>query len=261
MEDMNIQEQLDKLFKRWLQASINNGDGKRFCKDGIPYKYGHSRGYEEELWFNAKKKVLVLVKDQYQDNNPDNWWDDDAREWFDHLEKDKKQYYYEKPFFKNIAYTLQAILNPDKEYTGDLDVKAVIDTTPFAYVEAKKQPGKDSCPPNIFSRFLNKYRDYIKEEITDILKPDIIVNCCGDPVGWNFVNKEIFADSPNKQCYKNDFDSKKRETVIYYKEQQKLHIMLPHPSTRGISRNPKYFFDFVMHPYTEFLKDYPDWLK
>ncbi|MDR1348305.1 MAG: hypothetical protein LBJ63_07790 [Prevotellaceae bacterium] len=249
---MSINQELEQLFANWKQASEKKGDSKFFCKDGLVCK----PRVIENLWLNANRRVLFLLKDQNQDADSDKHWDDDARCWFNN---DK---IYEIPFFKNLAYCLYAILNPEKSFEtiAQENIIEFSDNTPFAYVEAKKQPGKGSISENELKRYLENYKDFLKEEIS-ILNPDVIVNCCGDPVGWDFVNSEIFSNSPNKHCYRNEFDSKKRATVIYYKDVNKLHIMLPHPSTPSIKNNPKNFFDFVMYPYKDFLKEYPDWLK
>jgi hypothetical protein len=257
---MSINKQLDQLFDDWKEKSKNNKDAgnklgsEHFVKDGIVCK----PTFVENLWLNSNKRVLFLLKDQNQGADSSKHWDDDARCWFN----TEGVYNLQIPFFKNLAYCLYAIFNPDETFESikQENLVAFWNKTPFAYVEAKKQPGKKSIAARVLQQYLNEYKEFLIKEIS-ILNPDVIVNCCGDPVGWDFVNNEFFNNSPNKHCYKNTFDSKNRDTVIYYEDVKKLHIMLPHPSTQGIAKNPKYFFDFSLFPYKEFLKAYPDWLN
>jgi len=77
----NYNEQLDELFVRWEEKAKENGH-TGFCTDGLMYRgenwekkveqkiyYGKSEGEEDNLWMNAKKRILFLLKDT--NNNPD----------------------------------------------------------------------------------------------------------------------------------------------------------------------------------------------
>ena len=78
---ISIQEKEDELFERWKVAFEKNGD-TGFCADGLIFNgelFNNSKnslsGNQEELWNNAKRKVLFFMKD------PNDNEGEDYREW------------------------------------------------------------------------------------------------------------------------------------------------------------------------------------
>ena len=63
-----INQQLNALFEKWKEASLNNGEknnefGVIFTTDGLVYKNDRSIDVEEQ-WNSSKRKVLFILKDQ-----------------------------------------------------------------------------------------------------------------------------------------------------------------------------------------------------
>jgi hypothetical protein len=253
MKQLTLNQQLDKLFKEWNKKSIENGDSVFFVKDGIPYKpNAKEEGYECEIWNKIDKKVLFLLKDQNQGKDKNKFWNDDTRVWFrDENIKGHKSELFTKKHFKVLTYCLYGILNPTMEFQDINYIDAInnFDIQPFAYVECKKQPGTKTCPSNLINSYLYKYKNYLEAEI-NILKPNIIVCSCQEI--FDFVNNEILKESIKKQSFKNDFDSHKRDTIIFHQEFNKLVVLIPHPSTPGLGY--EYYYNFLMTPYKTAIK-------
>ena len=70
----NYNEKLNVLFEKWKAKSIENGEEKAFCEDGLMYKYGHDNNYVDELWDKSQKRIMFLLKDPKE-------YSGDSREW------------------------------------------------------------------------------------------------------------------------------------------------------------------------------------
>lgn len=70
----NYNEKLNVLFEKWKAKSIENGEEKAFCEDGLMYKYGHDKNYVDELWDKSKKRILFLLKDPIENSGDSRLW-------------------------------------------------------------------------------------------------------------------------------------------------------------------------------------------
>ncbi|MBE6262396.1 MAG: hypothetical protein E7104_00265 [Prevotella sp.] len=230
----SIKNRLEILFNLWNTKSIALGDSKFFVKDGIMNN--------EDSWFNQKRRIAFLLKDQPQKNGN---WNDDVREWMNKPSVNELR----DDFFGKIANLLYGLsLSTDNEdeqwWFGEIekhheDVKSFFNSNAFAYVECKKQPGNTWIDDNELTRYINSYQYLLCEEI-EMLDPNIIV-CMGEPI-FNFLLKMYGATEENLAAEKN---------VYYIPSSKKVIIFAGHPSSRsGYQKH----YDGTMHWFRSFLK-------
>jgi len=254
----NYNKKLDVLFENWEKKSIENGYD-RFCRDGLMCKgeiYDEkwdlrSQGNENELWYNAPKRVLFLCKDP---NIGADYPVEDFRERNCH----KKGENIKVLFYKNMAYWLYGLLNVDNngiapkfETLTDEIITDFFDKTPFAYVNCKKEAGVEKVSNTDLQNHIDLYKDFIKQEI-EILNPDIIVCGGGSSIIKNFV-KEIYTDIEKI----NDSNN----WIYYSKKNNKVVIDSYHPSYWQIEGGSKTIYEDMMSKYKEFIDKYPHFLK
>lgn len=178
-----INQQLNALFEKWKEASLNNGEktnefGVIFTTDGLVYKNDRSIDVEEQ-WNSSKRKVLFILKDQPTQ------YADDVRFWLRDVEgKDnttrQNNRVLRPRFIHNIANIFYGLQNVDRHKPVPLeqvnfdDIKDCFNTVPFAFIESKKQGGGTSITNSVLRNYLDRYASFLKEEI-DILKPNMIV--------------------------------------------------------------------------------------
>lgn len=256
----NYNEQLDELFVRWEEKAKENGH-TGFCTDGLMYRgenwekkveqkiyYGKSEGEEDNLWMNAKKRILFLLKDT--NNNPDCH----NREFRPGASGSILLHH------KNIAYWLFGILSlNEKNIAPDFDnidfwndVFPVFDTVPFAIVNCKKESGGSTITNEKLSEHIGLYADFIKEEI-EILNPDIIICGGGSSKIKDFVKEKIYTDIEKIDDSNN--------WIYYSKRNNKVVIDSYHPSYWQIKGGSKSIYETMMSKYKEFLDKYPNFLK
>ena len=199
-----------------------------------------------ELWEKSPKKVMFLMKDQ------PNGWGDDTRNWLVLPDEDPKaegNRAASPMFLKRLALLLYGFTYNVTDYWSIDETEAVkcFNEVPFAFVEAKKQSGKPSVSDAEMDMYIERYKDFLLEEIA-ILEPNIIV-CCGDPQ-YKFVLNTLYRED-DLEC----IDPK----AYYNKNKNVLVICSPHPSKRFCSHAD--FYADVMSLYGKFLKKYPDFLK
>jgi hypothetical protein len=250
----DIQERTNELLQRW-QLQLEKKGCTGFCADGLLYRgeewevqgedgktyYGRSEGNEEELWINAPKRILFLLKDT--NSNPDQ----DNREFHPGKNGTLNCHY------RNLAYWLFGLLSFDEDNDapefGQLDlwedVYPVFDAKPFAIVNCKKESGGATLSNEVLWEHLSTYNDYIKEQI-EILNPDIIVCCGGSSLIKNYVEKSVY---PN---------IKKVNNWIYCDEKNnKVVIDSYHPSYWQIPGGSKTLYEGMMSACRDFLDKYP----
>lgn len=251
MKEVNYNEELDKLFRKWEKAAEEKGH-KKFCADGLMYRgekwekdnyIGRSDGDENNLWSKATKRVLFLLKDS--NGNPNC----DIREFYPggNGKIDITN--------KNIAYWLYGLLSFEGKNNApefeSLDfwneVYPVFDNVPYAFMNAKKESGGSKITQRDLIIHLFFYEDFIKEEI-EILDPDIIVCGGGSGVIQQFLEGLIYEGS------------KKINDWIYYNEEyNKVIIDSYHPSySRFIKGGSATIYNDMMAAYKDFLEKYPD---
>ncbi|MCR4799608.1 MAG: hypothetical protein K5860_03795 [Bacteroidales bacterium] len=195
---------------------------------------------DEEKWLSKKKRVAFLLKDQPQKEGN---WNDDARNWMN-------EEILKKTFFRKMANILFGLSHSSESedaqwwYDGEIDnhtndVNNFFMQEPFAYIECKKQPGKPFIEDKVLSKYLNKYKYLLQEEL-EIINPNIIV-CMGGPI-FDFVLKTYGATEKNLVAEKN---------VYYIRSLKKVILYAGHPADKGSYSN---HYEGVMHWYRQFLR-------
>lgn len=170
VDDEDLQFALDILQCIWEKKMVDNGENGgdvHFTIDGI---YNADKG----SWLSRKDRVVFVLKDQNQgDVKRKSTWDDDLRKW--NL-KGKGN------FFPNIKRLLWGVTHTDRDYKNDIffnpetksKMEALIweyaESTPFAMVECKKQPGYKRVSAKEINHHLKNYGELLIEEIR-LLRP------------------------------------------------------------------------------------------
>ena len=249
--------ELDLLFDEWIAESKKNNEWQSeeqiaFTKDGILEKD------VDAMWYNSRKRILFLLKDQPTE------WSDDVRLWLKDTEKDSeksktqksKNRELEHDFIRNIAnvfWGLYTIDNPnDCDYSKVLEkekeVKQCFNTMPFALVESKKQGGGTSITDTELKKYLERYKTFLRREL-DILSPNMIV--CTNEVIYDFVIKyynEKYPDSPLRTLEGHN-------SIRIHPESKTLIFCSYHPSaTKYPQCDEAKFYGGVMEHYRAFLQ-------
>ena len=219
---MNIHTQEDILFQEWAD-SYPPDVRQNIVIDGLCYNgtlYNESRnsysGNEEELWATAKRKILFLMKDP--NSNPG----EDYREW-PWREITAK-------FFKVIFNWLQGLSEITPDYLPLLDNASYLDPAnqvvlkyPLAIVNVKKISGSASVLNDTLYDYAKRDAPFLKRQVRDILRPNIVVCGGGSNSILNIAQQYIYPDlqfkSINSWCY-------------FSEEQDLLLINSWHPSAR-----------------------------
>ena len=251
----NCNAKINELFIRW-EEQLNKDGFFGFCRDGLMFRGenwkeqgddgklydGKYSGNEETMWANVPKRILFLLKDSNKNPGYDN------REFYPGVKGSLNTHY------RNLAYWLFGLLAFDETKDAPAfeslnlwdEVYSVFDTKPFAIVNCKKESGGSYVSNENLQEHINRYADFIKEEIA-ILNPDIIV--CG---GGSSLIKKFVADN----VYRN---LEKINNWIYFdKFNNKVVIDSYHPSYWQISGGSKTIYTKMMNAYKEFLEKHPD---
>ncbi len=232
----NYNEKLNILFEKWEAKSIENGEEKAFCRDGLMYKYGHDKNYVDELWDKSKKRILFLLKDPIHDTV-------DSRDWLNYEENQQLQ----SSFIKKLAYVLYGLSTVKDGKTadfGDITHEQLVEgfnEIPFAFVESKKQAGTTKISDKELKKYINRYKEYLTEEIR-ILKPNIVICFGGEQ--YHFAVTDLFKDA-----------EKIDNNIHLHKQTNTLIIFSYHPSKVSSYES---FYSEMMHQYGKFLAKYPD---
>jgi hypothetical protein len=183
----NYQQELDALFNKWEEVSKKDGL-IGFCRDGLLNKgdfhsekradmrtyWGRKRGKEDELWHNAPKRILFLLKDP--NKNPE----DDMRTWMGRQHRT----IITGRFWKNIAMWLYGMNEiqqngtyvPFDKANNPVVFSKAYDDLPISIVNVKKESGGSTVRNETLIQYARKYGCYLKAEM-EILNPNIVV--CG----------------------------------------------------------------------------------
>lgn len=253
MKEVNYNKKLDILFEKWKIESGKNGH-TGFCADGLMFRGGKGKddnyvwrepGDENNLWLNAPKRILFLLKDT--NGNPN----DDNREFYPggNGKIDLAN--------RNIAYWFYGLLNFNEEKDAPdfdsldfkNDVYPTFDSMPYAFVNCKKESGGSTISDGVLREHIELYTKYIKEEI-EILDPDIIVCGGGSSIIKNFVIKKIYTDVDPINNW-----------IYYDKKNNKVIIDSYHPSYFQIEGGSNTIYTKMMESYKAFLAKYPNFRK
>lgn len=246
----NYNKKLKKLFKEWKNAFAF----KHFFYDGLMYRgeiinpYWRNPGEENEMWDNAPKRIMFLLKDvNVGKDGPDDDEDIGGRIFTDTSSRT----------YRNMSYWLYGILNTIEtgeipKYTFSVSESTqLFDNTPIAYVNCKKEAGGSSVSYQTLTNYIERDKKYIIKEI-EILDPDIIIcgawtENSGNPI-FNLVEKEIYKGI-----------KKINEWMYYCEATNKLVINSYHPTTRA--SDGKSMYNNMMNALKEFLEKYPSFKK
>ena len=227
----NYNEKLNILFEKWKAKSIENGEEKAFCEDGLMYKYGHDKNYVDELWDKSKKRIMFLLKDPIEDSG-------DSRLWLGVPENQQLR----PIIMKKLAYILYGLSTVKdgkvadfRDVTHEQLVKS-FNEIPFAYVESKKQEGITKISDKELKKYINLYKEYLKEEI-NILKPNIVICFGGEQ--YHFAVNDMFKDAEVIDKH-----------IRLHKQTNTLIIYSYHPSAR---KSYESFYSEIMREYGKFL--------
>jgi hypothetical protein bfra3_18342 len=237
---MNIHEQEKILWNEWCD-SYPVDEQVNFVMDGLCYNgelyndnWNSYPGNEEELWNESKRKIVFLMKDS--NGNPG----EDYRMWPWRAVTAK--------FFKVILYWLQGLSEITSKHTpllGDnsyLDpVNQVILKYPLAIVNIKKISGSSSVHNDVLYNYAERDAFFLRKQVRDILRPNIIV-CGGGSdsllnITMRCIYPELKFEKINNWCY-------------YSEERELLLINSWHPSYM-ISDVEK--IDSMMHAVADFI--------
>lgn len=239
----SIEEQENQLFEKWEEKFIRNGDNG-FCRDGLIFNgelcndsKNTQSGTQEELWRNAKRKILFFMKE------PNDNADEDYREWG--LEGSTKH-----TFFRLIYSWLVALSNIDVD---DIEVPPMTKTfpkqLPLLIVNAKKEPGGASANDNVVYQFAERYRCLLRDQF-DIYAPNIIV--CGG--GKTNANDEVMMLRIIKELVYPDikFTQMANSNWIWYCAEKNLVLINSfHPTSRETNINK---YNTLIEHFQSFLR-------
>ena len=241
----NIHELEEDLRCRWME-SYPEEERVHFCFDGLCYNSPNTGvpGNEEQLWETSKRRILFLMKDTNDNDNAD------YRDWPWHTVN--------YPFFNCIFKWLQGLSTITANYVPKLgngdyfDIpNKVVFEYPLAIVNIKKISGGSSVQNNTLIKYFERDKKFLREQITEILQPNIIV-CGGGGESSTMLNIA-------KNIYDDDSFVKVNYFCYYSKKLNILLIDSFHPSAR-ISNFWK--IDDMMERVHEFiLQERPSFFK
>ena len=246
------------LFRDWYeQVKHENGeDDISFVCDGVMYKREKDELTTEKDWKESTKRIAFLLKDQNQDGFS---WVDDTRKW---LVCQDDNWNVESKFLRNIANALWGIKVSSPQYLPDPksvkqyheDITECFRSTPFAFVECKKQGGVSKLSNKALKTYLGKdeYKDLLYREF-DILDANIFV--CTNPFIYEFVQVYLTKRKcPGTQMTRVNSVSEKDKleaSVALHLPSKSIVLCSYHPSAIMSYEN---FFKGVVTHYQAFVQ-------
>ena len=232
------------LLERWCNSSAySKEDRDNFCYDGLIYRRDPDCKDEEfaevRKWEHAKRKVLFFLKDTNDFPN-----DDGDYRWSYFYDTEELRTY--KTFVVLLKW-LWALNEVTPENLPEFKNKtreeyiSVAQKYPMAIVNVKKIVGGPSVQNKTLWDFFEKDKKFIKEQICDFLKPNIIV--CGG--GGDTLLKMIM------DLYKKMKFEKFNDWCYYCHESNIIIINSYHPSYRCTN---KLKFDVMIENVQDMLK-------
>ena len=195
-----------QILDEWRRFAESKHDAEEFSEDGLLWReliyyadgsWHRREGNEEELWLNAKRRLLILTKDL---NDTEAW---NIRQETGRQNTAVFSYQYGAPFIKNLRMWTYGLLHttseevPDFKTVRNMELSGpFFETAPIAHVNCKKQCGGSSITNRLLSLYLNDYADFLKKQIA--LYDANIILCCGCVNGKNlildFVRSQYLTD-------------------------------------------------------------------
>ena len=233
----SIQKKENKLFELWEKEFNKNGD-TGFCYDGLIFNgelcnesYNRESGNQEELWNNAKRKVLFFMKD------PNNNEGEDYRNWGLYQKTSST-------FFRFIYSWLNGLSNVSAESAIPPIVNELDRGVPLCIVNAKKKSGGSSVSYSDVYTHVEKYGKLLWQQF-EIYSPNIIV--CGGSWKMADIAKELFKKYSDIQFIKME-DS----NWIWYSPEKKIILIDSYHPGAFKSNEEKY--DTLIEHFQMFLK-------
>jgi len=213
------------LLERWCNSSAySKEDRDNFCYDGLIYRRAPNCKDEDftevRKWEHAKRKVLFLLKDTNDFPN-----DDGDYRWSYFYDTEELRTYKTFVVLLKWLWALNEVtpenLPKFKNKTRE-EYISVAQKYPMAIVNVKKIVGGPSVQNSTLWDYYKKDKKFIKEQICDFLKPNIIV--CGGGSGTILnMAKDIYSEYEFEKC--NDW-------CYYCKQNDLLLIDNYHPAYR-----------------------------
>ncbi|MDC1106987.1 hypothetical protein OAT16_09795 [Prolixibacteraceae bacterium] len=233
----NLHEKEEQLLKEFQEHYKQFNEETILCFDGLCYngelynedKTSHS-GDEEQLWQDAKRKILFVTKDT--NDNPE----EDYREWpwktITHRH------------FKTIFAWLKGLSKLDKDHYPSLDeaYQNYDASLPLAIINIKKASGESSVPDKTLIEYAERDQKLIKKQIREILQPNIIVCCHAGGIITELMQELIYPDYHFEDI---------NHWCVYCKEHNLLLIDSYHPGAREANETK---YDGMMEGVQEFIK-------
>jgi len=264
-----INQQLDELFnEKWI-TRYSCEDKKNFVYDGLVYQLNKDHkddwlipngspsqaGKEadlfiNQLWLTSPIRVAFVLKDK---NTPDG---DDTRKWLIlNNENGKKNRNLRTKIMRRLARLLYGLT---VEHIGfnQLDnhkIKHTWETTPFAFIEAKKIAGVSSVTKEEMEETLTRDIDLLMEEIR-ILNPNVLVCFDGEDTQFNYITAKFDKLAGKHEKIERKYDQNNNFTccLYYYPTLNKVVIKSNHPCDRGTNW---IHYEKVISPFRELMND------
>ena len=264
---MTYKEREENLFKRWMNAcKMQDGinPNEDFAYDGILFRgeytlingcWERQPGNETELWDNARCRLLILTKDTYYECGLDDIRIETARK--NHVGNNVETA--SATFYRNLTLWSYALINAVQggkilEYndTPNWDaLREIYTSAPIARVNCKKQIGESSISDSELSSHIERYANYLKEQI-EMYNADIILCCGGRSTIKNFV----------KKYYLQDLEMFSSNAWVYYSPStRKIVIDSYHPSYPKSDTTMQMYYNEMMSDLKSFLTKHPEYIR
>ena len=238
---MRNENNMKELMDSWSSEARENGE-LDFIRDGLlnNMEFGH--------WEESKLRITFIAKEPYFRNH--GTFEKGGLAGQDYCEYDILNLSVNNRFWRNILAWTYGIHHtdrnndyPDYEKAVDLNSRQlVVKEIPISLVNIKKEAGASYTLSHDLRSYLRRYKQYLKKELLEILRPNIVF-CCGN---YDIVMDEIYDDYDFGQIDDDGF-------VYYCKDQDILLIAGYHPTARMSNYQ---MYDSVMSAYSDFLEDY-----
>ncbi len=233
----SIQNRENKLFEQWEKEFYKNGDSG-FSYDGLIFNgelcndsKNRDSGNQEELWYNAKRKVLFFMKD------PNNNEGEDYRSWG--LYQRTKS-----TFFRFIYSWLNGLSTVSADSSIPPMVKELERSLPLCIVNAKKKSGGSTVSYSEVYEHVEKYSEFLWKQF-EIYSPNIIV--CGGSWKMAEIAKEIYERYSTIKFIKME-----NSNWIWYSTEKKILLIDSyHP---GAYKTNEEKYDTLIEHFQSFLK-------
>lgn len=237
-----MKDRMIDLLDQWRSTAFQNGD-RNFVGDGLLYKSINS----ENMWENSPHRVAFIGKEPYFRNYKN--YDKKYLSGENYSDYDILGLSINHRFWRNIltwTYGLfharadsysefeKACSYPNREY--------VVRNIPVSFVNIKKEVGSSSASNTTLRKYVKRYQDFLKCQLQEILRPNILF-CCGTS---GLVMNEVY-DNYN-------FKKIDDEGYMYFCEHDNIMLIASYHPTARISNI--HMYNGVMNAYSGFLKQY-----